>query len=177
MSTARKLLTFLFVVAFLIGVVDNFSLNLAKPVPVIKLSQTQTEKLVETVPDRLTIPDLGIDVSVAKSNIVNGYWEVFNDKAGWGDQSGYPGFAGNQVIFAHARKGLFLNLKQITKGMIVKVYTEEVEYDYKVVDIKSVFPNDLSVIAPTADETLTLYTCTDTNDIKRLVVIAKRVLI
>jgi LPXTG-site transpeptidase (sortase) family protein len=125
-------------------------------------------------PRRIIIPDLSIDLIVKRAEIIDGYWEVFEDMAAWGVDSGYPGESGNQVIFAHAKEGLFLPLKEVSSGMSIYVLTDGTWYIYEVVKIKEVFPNNREVIAPTEDETLTLYTCSGFNDSKRLVVTAKR---
>jgi sortase A len=126
------------------------------------------------LPRKIVVPDLSIDLEVAKAKVVKGYWEVFPDKAGWGDGSGLPGEAGNQVIFAHAREGLFLPLRDIKKGMLIYVFTEKEWYEYEVEEIKEVYPDQTEVISPTEDETLTLYTCSGFNDSKRLIAVAKR---
>ena len=127
------------------------------------------------VPQRVIIPDLAIDLEVEKAEVVGGYWEVFADSAAWGTGSGLPGEAGNQVIFAHAREGLFLPLRSIEVGQKVYVLNEDEWYKYEVYEIKEVYPNQVEVIAPTEDETLTLYTCSGYQDSKRLIVIAKPV--
>lgn len=124
-------------------------------------------------PVQILIPELKIDLPVKKAEIVDGYWEVFPDSAGWGDGSGYPGESGNQVIFAHARWGLFLPLRKAKVDMEIVVKTNSSEFRYRIKEIKEVFPNEVGVISPTNDETLTLYTCSGFNDNKRLIVIAK----
>lgn len=155
----------------------------------------------ENIPTNIVIPALSIDLEVKKSKIIGGFWEVFPDTAGWGEGSGLPGENGNQVIFAHAREGLFLPLKKVSLGMRIYVMNEsEVSlstlppnvasafqdngqenirtsswYTYEVVEIKEVYPNQTEVIEPTDDETLTLYTCSGFADSKRLIVVAKRV--
>ena len=48
-------------------------------------------------------------------------------------------------------------------------------FNYTVSEIKEVIPSQIEVIAPTPDETLTLYTCSGFGDSMRLIVIAKRV--
>lgn len=127
------------------------------------------------LPRRIIIPELNIDLEVDKSEIVEGYWEVFEDKAGWGVGSGIPGEPGNQVIFAHAREGLFLPLRSIKEGQKIFILTKSKWYRYEVKEIKEVYPNQVEVIAPTQDETLTLYTCSGFADTKRLIVVAKPV--
>src|SRR4030042_3642648 len=124
-------------------------------------------------PKRILIPGVNIDLEVDKSKAIDGYWEVYDNKAGWGEGSGYPGQPGNQVIFAHAREGLFSPLRSIEVGMSVYILTDSGWFSYKVAETRQVSPNQTEVITPTQDETLTLYTCTGYKDSKRLIVIAK----
>lgn len=124
-------------------------------------------------PKRIVIPALGIDIKVEKAPIINGYWQVYDDKAGWGEGSGFPGQSGNQVIFAHAREGLFLPLQSIKVGEIIYVLTDLNWYSYEVYERKEVSPNQTEVIEPTEDEILTLYTCSGYKDTKRLIAKAK----
>src|SRR3989344_1637514 len=51
------------------------------------------------IAQKIIIPSVGIDLTVREAKTINGYWEVFNDSAGWGEGSGYPGQNGTQVIF------------------------------------------------------------------------------
>jgi LPXTG-site transpeptidase (sortase) family protein len=143
-----------------------------EPVEVQGFKEREVE---ENPPTRVVIPDVGIDLPVKKALIVDGYWEVFGDMAGWGEGTSSPGQAGNQVIFAHARRGLFLPLKNIKAGVKIEVYSGENKYLYEVKEIKEVLPSQIEVIEPTEDETLTLYTCSGYSDAKRLIVVAKRV--
>jgi LPXTG-site transpeptidase (sortase) family protein len=144
-----------------------------EPVQVIGLStKFYTE---EDIPNRIVISDVGIDLPIKKSRVINGYWEVFNDSAGWGEGSGIPGLPGNQVIFAHAKKGLFYAIQEVEKGNLVTIYTANQSYTYQITNIEEVSPNNTNVIAPTDDERVTLYTCSGYKSTKRLLVIAKRV--
>ncbi len=144
-----------------------------EPVNVTGFSSSNYEE--ENKPVRVVVPDLSIDLPVEEAKIIGGYWEVFESKAGWGEGSGIPGNPGNQVIFAHARKGLFQPLEKVKNGTKVYVFTNENWYSYVVVDISEVYPSQKEVIEPTEDEMLTLYTCSGYQDTKRLVVTAKRI--
>ena len=141
---------------------------------IIEGFQLGEKKNLET-PKKIVIPTVGIDLEVKEAKVVRGYWEVFADSAAWGEGSGYPGEPGNQVIFAHARVGLFLPVRELKGDELVYVLTKDKWYLYKVKEIREVYPNQIEVIAPTTDETLTLYTCSGYQDSKRLIVIAKRV--
>ena len=137
------------------------------------LRPTDKEKQSFKPPVRIVVSDLSIDLPVKEAKVVSGYWEVFPDVAGFGLGSSYPGEVGNQVIFAHARAGLFFPLKNAKVGQKVIVFTQDKWYSYAITDIKEVNPNQIEVIAPTTDVTLTLYTCSGFADSKRLIVTAK----
>lgn len=122
------------------------------------------------IPQRIVIPNEQIDLKVVEAPIVNGYWETSDVNASHGEGSATPGQNGNIVIFAHARIGLFYNLKDVKLGDTIYVFTKDKWYQYKVNKITSVYPNDIKVISPTKSEELTLYTCSGFADEKRLIV-------
>lgn len=129
-------------------------------------------KKSEDMPIRIIAPKVDIDIKITPSKVIDGYWEISEQDASYGLGSGLPGTASNTVIFAHAREGLFYNLKDIKKDDIIYVFTKNKWHRYKVNEIIAIFPDQKEVILPTKKETLTLYTCTGFNDEKRLVVIA-----
>lgn len=131
-----------------------------------------SSKLTGEEPVQILIPNVGIDLKVVDASIVNGYWQLSDNTASYGLGSGLPGTKSNTVIFAHAREGLFYNLKDVKLGDIVYVFTKNKWFRYKVSKITAVYPNQTDVIMPTKNETLTLYTCTGFYDEKRLVVTA-----
>jgi len=129
----------------------------------------------ESLPVRIIIPDISVDLPVVPAKVVNHTWETSETAASFGLGSALPGNGGNSVIFAHARIGLFGGLRNLKKDAIVYVYTKKEKYSYKVDEIKTVSPKDTEVIAPTPDDVLTLYTCSGFADTKRLIVRAKKV--
>lgn len=145
----------------------------SEPVEVQGFSEVIDDK--KDIPLQISIAELFIELPVRRAEVIDGYWEVFEDSAGWGSGSGVPGEKGNQVIFAHARDGLFLPLLYVEKGMEITVSTEAEAYVYEIMEIKEVYPNQVEVIQPTETETLTLYTCSGFQDKKRLIVTAKRI--
>lgn len=130
---------------------------------------------VEKVPIQIIIPSLQIDLPISPSRLIKGYWEVSEHTASYGLGSAPPGNVGNTVIFAHAREGLFLPLKNITFGKDIYVLSPDKWYQYRVDEIREVLPTDVYVVNKTEDNRLTLFTCTGFLDSKRLVVIAKPV--
>lgn len=140
--------------------------------PIVINSKLLEAKPNDKLPVRILIPGSDIDLPVAPSKIVNGYWELSETTASYGLGSGTPGTGSNTVIFAHAREGLFYNLKSVKKGDTIYVFTKNKWYRYKTVKITAVYPDQTEVIKPTKNETLTLYTCSGFNDEKRLIVTA-----
>jgi len=132
-----------------------------------------TEEHPSDPPTRIIIPTKSVDLLVVEAPVIKGFWEVSETSASHGVGSANPGEPGNTVIFAHARKGLFLPIRDIEAGETVYVLTKDRWHAYTVSETKLVAPNDVEVIAPTADETLTLFTCSGFLDTKRLIVIAK----
>lgn len=119
---------------------------------------------------RILISKANIDLPVTPSKIVGGYWETSETTASHGEGTVNPGQRGNVVIFAHARPGLFYNLKDVKADDIVYVLTKNRWYRYKVNEIKTVYPNNIETVAPTKNEVLTLFTCSGFFDEKRLIV-------
>lgn len=140
--------------------------------PIVINSKLLLSKPSDNTPVKIVIPKSDIDIPIVEAKIVNGYWELSETTASYGLGSGYPETASNTVIFAHARKGLFYNLKNVKIGDAIYVFTKNKWYKYKVNKITAVYPNETKVIQPTKKETLTLYTCTGFNDEKRLIITA-----
>ena len=132
-----------------------------------------SDKPATQPPTRIIIPRLVIDIPVRESRVVGGYWEVSETTASHGIGSGNPGEIGNMVIFAHARAGLFLPLRDIREDDSIYVLTNDRWYRYRVSETKTVSPDQVEVIRPTSEATLTLFTCSGFLDTKRLVVVAK----
>jgi len=135
-------------------------------------SALYSSKNIMNNPVRILIPKRDIDLKVVDAPIVDGYWQLSETTASYGLGSGTPGEKNNTVIFAHARAGLFYNLKDVQLNDIVYIFTKDKWFRYKVNKVSAVYPNQTEVIKPTKNETLTLYTCTGFYDEKRLIVTA-----
>ncbi len=134
--------------------------------------QLLTDQVVKNPPVRIIIPKLNLDLPVVVAPVVGGYWQLSDTSASYGVGSAHPGEVGNMVIFAHAREGLFLPLREVKKEELVYILSADKWYRYKVSDIKFVDPSQVEVIKPTSNEQVTLFTCSGFLDSKRLVVTA-----
>ncbi len=96
-----------------------------------------------------------------------------------------PGQVGNTVIFGHSSndwwepgnyKFVFVLLDKLVAGDRFTIDYQSKRYTYEVTGSKVVEPNNLSVLAPSVQPTVTLITCTPPGTAwKRLVVTAKQV--
>lgn len=136
---------------------------------------TLSQQEIKSLPKKLQIPDLNINLEIKPTQIKNETWEINSKGASYLINSGYPGTAGNIIIYGHNKKSLLGSLKMIKKGQVINIITADSKiYQYKVSNIMTVNPNQIEVLYKTEDETLTLYTCTGFLDSKRLIIQAKR---
>ncbi len=141
--------------------------------PILVSDQLLKNKSTGNPPIRILIPGQKIDLKIVEAPVIDGYWETSDLYASHGEGSDDPGQNGNMVIFAHAREGLFYNLKNVKVNDQIYVFTNNKWYSYRISDITLVYPNQVKPILPTKTQELTLYTCTGFADEKRLIVLAK----
>jgi sortase A len=102
----------------------------------------------------LAIPRLGLSTVVVEGA------EELDLQLGPGHITGtpLPGDGGNIGVAGH-RDTFFRPLRRIRKDDAIKMTTHEQEHQYKVVSTKIVTPDDVQVLYPIGQETLTLVTC------------------
>jgi len=134
---------------------------------------------------RVVIPTIGLDTKVIqlgttldrKGQIA---WETAPFADGQHKGLAGPGQNGNMVLSGHISSpnegAVFHHLPDLKPGEGVIVSTEERQYLYRVVEVQTVTPDQVSVLDPTPDPTLTLITCVpDKIYSHRLVVTARLV--
>jgi len=138
------------------------------PVPVIELPTPGPR-----TPTRIVIPAIDVDVNVVAGDT----WDQLKKGAGHHIGSANPGERGNCFISGHndVYGEPFRYLERLKPGDEVIVYAGEQAYRYVVsADPRIVDPDDISVMYPTSQATLTLLTCHPYMvDTHRLVVVAK----
>jgi LPXTG-site transpeptidase (sortase) family protein len=124
---------------------------------------------------RLAVPSIDLDTQVKQGGIVRDshgdlVWETVPFIAvHYGDLTSLLGKPGNAVIAGHVvtiREGnVFRLLYKVARNDHIVVWDDlNRKHEYRVVGAKLVPPSDVSVMAPTPDETLTLITCGGTFD-------------
>jgi LPXTG-site transpeptidase (sortase) family protein len=125
------------------------------------------------LPKTIRIRDLGIDLPISESQIVDQKWEVSDNSVSHLESSPLPGEVGNSILYGHNWNNLLGNITKAKEGQELSVifndgsekkfvikYLVEVDYDQK------------EVLAPSQDRRITIYTCTGFLDYKRFVVTA-----
>ncbi len=103
---------------------------------------------------RLDIPRLGLSVAVLQGTGSR----MLRLGTGHIETTPLPGEAGNSGIAGH-RDTFFRGLKNIRKDDEIHFQTATDLFRYEVDWVKIVEPDDISVLAPSTDSTLTLVTC------------------
>jgi sortase A len=102
----------------------------------------------------LRIPSLDLEVPIYAGTSA----AVLNRGAGLIEGTALPGDDGNIGIAAH-RDGFFRSLEQIQAGAELYIDTVDSTRRYRVSDVRVVMPQDVGVLADTAEPTVTLVTC------------------
>lgn len=124
-------------------------------------------------PKRIIIESLSIDLPIIPSRIYDGNWETTDQGASYLTSSPVPGEAGNSIVYAHNWTSLFGNLTSILPGDSVKILFDDASAkEFEVKYTSTVSPETYSILAPTTDKRITLYTCTGFLDSQRFVAVA-----
>lgn len=126
-------------------------------------------------PARLIITKVNIDLPIVPTKIKGQVWEIPDNAAGHLSASAYPGELGRIIIYGHNKTSLLGPIRWLTTNDSITVQSaDQSAQNYQITSITEVEPNQLEVLAPTIEETLTLYTCSGFFDSKRFVIQAKR---
>jgi len=103
---------------------------------------------------RIEIPRLGVSVIVVEGTA----HKTFRRAAGHISGTAFPGQPGNIGIAGH-RDTFFRPLRNIQRDDLISLTTPRGKYDYRVVSIRIVEPEDVAVLDSDGNEVLTLVTC------------------
>lgn len=175
----KRYIGILFIVSGLICMVYGSFLLWRRSDPryfaVVKSQKTLAQMAAYTnaMPTRISIPTIFVDLPIIPSKIVRGEWEESTIGVSYIAKSPVPGEIGNSILYGHNWPTLLGELPKIKPGdKITVTYQHEKPRTFTVQFINIVSPNTTSVLMPTTDRRITLYTCTGFLDSKRLVVTA-----
>ncbi len=171
-------MTLLLVTLLIIGI--NTSVINAREdiiVPVDLSNQPTKEKhSYSEYPLRIIIKNKDINTLIEPAKLENGTWSISENKANFGVESGYLDSPfGNIIIFAHARKNLFKNLKTVDIGDEITIIGDNNYYTYKVVKKEKILPEEVNKAKSIGDTNLSLFTCDGNDDEYRLLIKAVKI--
>ncbi len=130
-------------------------------------------------PNRVIIPKIGVNAPIvvtenSEYGLSQGAWLVPNTST--------PDKGGNTVITGHRFKYLpphnltFYLFHKLEKGDLVSIVWKERDYLYRIKETRIVEPTEVSIMDPTKEPTLTMFTCHPIYSTeKRLVVVSELV--
>lgn len=128
------------------------------------------------IPRHIKIYPIGVDVDIKTSTISNGVWMTDKNMANYLIESSGISGGGNIIVYGHNKDTVLGPIRWIKEGNTIEMTGDNnLTYLFKVVKTDIVYPDNLSYIQKTSEETLTIYTCTGIFDSKRFVVVAKPV--
>lgn len=147
---------------------QNLSFNLPLQAPATREISSSLE------PVGITIKSLDLSLKITPAEIRDNHWESSTSGISHLKSSVIPGQKGNSILYGHNWPNILGNLKNIKVGdEVTIIYNDNTAQRFAVEYLTKVSPDDISVLAPSEDKRLTLYTCTGFLDSKRLVVVAK----
>lgn len=177
----KKTLATIFFVAGLILIFQG-ALDITKRLGVYKVANTYQSTATDTkdypssLPAKISINSLSLKLPIEPTLIKNGYWPTSQTGVSFLANSGNLGSKGNLVFYGHNWKNLLGNLHKVKTGDTLVISGQNgQDFLYSIAYIATVNADDVSILADSSDERITLYTCTGFLDQKRLVVVAKRV--
>jgi LPXTG-site transpeptidase (sortase) family protein len=115
---------------------------------------------------RIAIPSIKLEAEVVVAPFVDrdgGTWDVPPYKAGHAQLTPGAGEVGNTVIFGHLTSltlgNVFEHLDRTQAGDVVRLYTGDRSFDYRITQVRRVARDDVSVLNPTDKPAVTLITC------------------
>jgi sortase A len=136
----------------------------------VRPTVTLSEK---NAPVRITIPSVGINLPIYKATIVNHVWPTTDVGASYLTTSPIPGNTGNSIIYGHNWVSLFGPLVNSKVGdKVIITYPDNKKKTFVIEYTSEVSPDTSTILAPSTDKRITLYTCTGLFDSKRFVAVA-----
>ncbi len=127
----------------------------------------------EIYPERLIIVSLDINLPVFPSKITSNRWEATTEGVSYLSTSPTPGTNGNSIFYGHNWSSLLGKLPKIKPGEPIQIVMNNGDRQTFIVKYTSIVsPSQSSILNPTEDYRITLYTCIGFLDSKRFVVTA-----
>lgn len=144
----------------------------AQPIPT---PHTENETVMTSEPIRISLPDISIDLPIVRSTIHDQKWETSSQGVSYLDLSPIPGQKGNSILYGHNWTNLLGPLVHAKPGQRIYIsYADGSVSTFKIQATALVSPQDTSILAPSNDIRVTIYTCAGFMDSQRFVVTARK---
>ncbi len=125
-------------------------------------------------PSKIYIPDLNEVLPITDGTNEGNRWVIAEVGISYLITSGTPGQNGNAVLYGHNKDDVLGRLYAVGQKEPIYVITNNGSYyKYAVSEKKEVTPQQVEILNPTTDSTLTIYTCSGFLDEARFVVVSK----
>jgi LPXTG-site transpeptidase (sortase) family protein len=138
------------------------------PLPAEVTDTADREILLEPV--EIRIPRFDIELQVKAATVSGNSWTIYDDAASWLLSSGTL-TDGNMVIYAHNKREMFDQIRQLKAGDFIMVSSLDRMGRYKVSESFEARASDVLYVTQPAHR-LTVYTCSGPLDLKRHFVLA-----
>lgn len=163
----------------LVGIyfISQSFLNLAKRQGIFRLRTSNSPQIIVAPEDplRIEIPHVKVNLPIYTAEISQEKWPTSESGVSYLKNSGKLGITGNLIMYGHNWKSLLGGLRYSKVGDPLTVYSQNKSYQFQIKYIAVVDSRDVSILADTTQERITLYTCIGFLDSQRLVVVAERV--
>jgi LPXTG-site transpeptidase (sortase) family protein len=135
--------------------------------PITDSTETQSDKTVvaaePSMPVHINVSSVNVslDIEPGYYDYTSNTWTLSQTKANFATVTSVPNsVSGNTYIYGHNQSNIFANMANVNYGDIATV-TNSVGtiFNYKLVDIKDVKPDDLSFLNYAGKPILTIQTC------------------
>jgi LPXTG-site transpeptidase (sortase) family protein len=127
-----------------------------------------------SAPSEIIIPAINLKLPIIPAELKNGNWEATTNGVSYLSSSPIPGAVGNSILYGHNWPNLLGNIVRLKPGQIIQIKSANGKVKNFVINtIATVSPKQTSILAPSKNPQITLYTCTGFWDSKRFVVVAK----
>lgn len=136
--------------------------------------QAQYDTIGTALPTEIIIKDLNLNLPILPAKLEKGRWEATTRGISWLSSSPIPGTKGNSILYGHNWPNLLGSITKLKPGQIIKIkFADGLVKNFVIDSTVSVYPEEISILAPSEISQITLYTCTGFLDNKRFVVVAR----
>lgn len=173
--TLAKLFTYIGVICITLALILLWQRNNPKRLAFVEAPTAKSrDNSQNNIPVRLNIKDIGVDLPIYPAKIRGKDWETTSRGASWLAQSPVPGEKGNSLLYGHNWSNILGKLVEIKPRSKIQITLRDgSKLTFLVESTEVVSPKNVSVLSPTDDFRITLYTCIGLFDEKRFVVVAR----